>query len=286
MLVEIAIGDAYGAGMEYADADFVRRHNTVSGYVAHPRHQIGLGRYTDDAQMTIAVTEVLLTRDFTAQRFADAFVSCFKRDQRVGYAGGFYKFLCSVADGSDFIAQIKPFSDKSGGAMRAATLGILPDVETVRRVSTMQAALTHNTTDGINAAVAASLTAHYFLYGLGAKRDLGKFLEVHVPGRTWSAPWREPVGEKGWQSVHAAVSAIITSNSMTELLRTCIGYTGDVDTVAAVAMGAAAACSEIKKDTPKALIDGLENGAYGRRYLLDLDAQLAAELAYYQGKCK
>lgn len=39
MLLELAIGDAYGAGFEYADPDFVAAHNTLLGYVQHPRHR-------------------------------------------------------------------------------------------------------------------------------------------------------------------------------------------------------------------------------------------------------
>ena len=31
--MELAIGDAYGAGFEYADVPFVRAHNDLGGYV-------------------------------------------------------------------------------------------------------------------------------------------------------------------------------------------------------------------------------------------------------------
>lgn len=278
MLLEIAVGDAYGAGFEYVSPSIVRAHNDLSAYVAHPKHKIGKGRYTDDTQMTLAVVEVLLCgQTATAQRFADAFVSCFKRDEREGYAGGFYAFLTSVRDGADFIARIKPFSDKSGAAMRAVPIGILPTIEQVRSVCTLQAKLTHDTADGIAAAVATALAAHYFLYGLGKKADLGGFLDKHIPSRTWSAPYTGKVGEKGWQSVQAAITAVTAHDSMSAILRACIDFTGDVDTVAAVALGVAAACPEVKQDLPAHLKDGLENGTYGRDYLTALDARLMAE---------
>jgi ADP-ribosyl-[dinitrogen reductase] hydrolase len=286
MLLEIAIGDAYGAGFEYVDPAIVAAHNDLSAYVAHPKHNIGRGRYTDDAQMSIAVTEVLLLGGMTRQHFADAFVGAFKRDQREGYAGGFYKFLCGVANGTDFIAQIKPFSDKSGAAMRAVTLGILPSVERVREVCTLQAKLTHDTADGIAAALAASLAAHYFLYGLGKKADLGKWLDANVPGRTWSTAWTGRVGEKGWESVQAAITAVIAGDSMTDILKRCVAFTGDVDTVAAVAMGVASVCSEVKQDLPQNLIDGLENGTYGRDYLRALDGRLTAEFERLRASAK
>ena len=55
MLLELAIGDAYGAGFEYADIGIIRQHNTLARYVQHPRHNIRPGAYTDDTQMTLAI---------------------------------------------------------------------------------------------------------------------------------------------------------------------------------------------------------------------------------------
>lgn len=278
MLLEIAIGDAYGAGFEYAGDDFVRAGNKVSAYAQHPTHNIAPGAYTDDAQMSIAIVETLVDgRDWSEIVLADAFVRCFKRDEREGYAGGFYKFLQSVATGKEFLDRISPDSDKSGAAMRAVPIGIFPTVKEVTEKATLQARLTHDTPDGINAAVAAALMGHYFFWKVGAKAELGSFIEKHVAG-TWRGPWNRKVGAQGWMSVRAAIAAIEASSSMTELLRTCVAYTGDVDTVAAIACGAASASSEIRQDIPVCLIDGLENGAYGRDFLTALDKRWSDKL--------
>jgi hypothetical protein len=43
MLLELAIGDAYGAGFEYASDGLIRKHNTAAYYVQHPRHNIRPG---------------------------------------------------------------------------------------------------------------------------------------------------------------------------------------------------------------------------------------------------
>ena len=62
MLLELAIGDAYGAGFEYVDARMVRDHNDLSGYVQHPRHKgTAPGCYTDDTQMTLAIVETMVS---------------------------------------------------------------------------------------------------------------------------------------------------------------------------------------------------------------------------------
>ncbi|HEY9785361.1 MAG TPA: ADP-ribosylglycohydrolase family protein [Candidatus Obscuribacterales bacterium] len=276
MIIELAIGDAYGAGFEYAPAAMVAAQNNLTSYVQHPRHNIGRGRYTGDTQMTIAVTEILLSEEeWTAHNLAAAFIRCFKRDERPGYAGGFYNFLLSVKDADDFLSRIKPFSDKSGGAMRATTIGAYPDKKRVIELARLQAALTHNTEDGMNAAAAAALAAHYFIYNLGKKEDLPRFIADSLPG-DWTTPWEGPVGEKGLMSVRAAMTAISGADLLSEILRRSVAFTGDVDTVAAIALGVASNSREVYNDLPAALISGLENGPYGRDFLLDLDARLSA----------
>ena len=274
MLLELAVGDAYGAGFEYAEPEFVEAYNDLSRYVQHPRHQLKPGSYTDDTQMSLAIAETLVAQEpWTPEVLAHRFVTTFKRDQREGYSSKSYQFLLRVEDGSQFLAEITWTSDKSGAAMRAAPIGILPTVEDVIEATTIQAAITHNTPDGINAAVAAALMSHYFIYQLGAKNELGKFLEAQVPG-PWSQPWQGKVKSKGWMSVQAAITAIECNNSLTELLKYCIAYTGDVDTVAAIALAAASCSKEITQDLPQHLIQGLENSTYGKDYIINLDKQL------------
>ena len=284
MLLELAIGDAYGAGFEYADSELVQRDNDLSRYVQHPRHQIKPGCYTDDTQMSLAIAETLVAGEpWTPEVLAHRFVTTFKRDPREGYAGRFYQFLLQVQDGQQFLENINWTSDKSGAAMRAAPLGILPTIEQVIEATTIQAAITHNTPDGINAAIAAALMSHYFIYQLGEKKELGQFLETHVSGE-WSKPWQGEVRSKGWMSVRAAITAVIRNDSLSELLKDCIAFTGDVDTVGAIALAAAACSNEITQDLPDHLIDGLENGTYGRDYIIQLDKQLMARREPYAAK--
>jgi hypothetical protein len=67
---------------------------------------------------------------------------------------------------------------------------------------------------------------------------------------------------------------------MSDLLRTCIDFTGDVDTVAAIALAAGSCSTEIVQDLPVHLFDTLEQGQYGRDYIQRLDTQLMAKLAW------
>lgn len=274
MLLELAIGDAYGAGFEYVDREMIRQRNDLSRYVKHPRHNIQPGSYTDDTQMSLAIVEAIVSgKPWNPTLLARKFVEVFQRDPREGYAAGFYSFLLHVRDGEQFLRDIKPDSDKSGAAMRATPIGIYPTLSLVIERSSIQAALTHNTPGGINAAVAAALMTHYFLYNLGPKKELGAFLEEQVSGH-WNTPWTGTVKSQGWMSVQAAVTALLRNDTMRDVLKTCIEFSGDVDTVATIALAAGSCSPEIAQDLPSHLIDALENGQYGRDYIRRLDAQL------------
>ena len=120
--------------------------------------------------------------------------------------------------------------------------------------------------------------SHYFLYDRGPKRELARFITSYVPGE-WDVPWKGKVKSKGWMSVRAAITAIVKCDSLSSLLQACIAYRGDVDTVAAIALGAASASSEIEQDLPEALISGLEDGQFGREYIVQLDEQLLGRFA-------
>jgi ADP-ribosylglycohydrolase len=279
LLLELAIGDAYGAGFEYADTGMIHQYNDLSHYVKHPKHNIQPGSYTDDTQMSLAIAEAIVAGEsWEPIMLANRFVEAFKRDPREGYAGGFYSFLQKVRDGKQFLREIQPTSDKSGAAMRAAPIGVYPSIPQVIERCTLQASLTHNTPDGVNAAVAVSLMTHYFLYNLGPKKDLGTFLEKHVNGH-WAIPWTGTVRSKGWMSTRAAITALIRSTTMSSLLKTCIQFSGDVDTVAAIALAAGSCSSEIVQDLPAYLFDTLENGPYGKDYIRSLDGKLMALVA-------
>ncbi|GLZ29979.1 hypothetical protein Lesp02_21690 [Lentzea sp. NBRC 105346] len=275
--MELAVGDAYGACFEYAPAKFVAEHNTLRGYVPHPTHlEITPGAYTDDTQMTLAIAELLAERaDWTPRTLADRFVEVFHRDPRAGYAGRFHAFLQETTSGTEFLRRIRPDSDKSGAAMRAAPIGLLPTTAEVLEHAAVQARVTHDTPSGIASAQAAALAVHYCHRKLGPVGETAGWV-AELLGREWAEPWRGKVGSKGWMSVRAALTALTTSTKLSEMLKTCVAFTGDVDTVATIALAAASRSAEIEQDLPRNLVDGLEDGPYGRQYLEALDARLSA----------
>ena len=80
-------------------------------------------------------------------------------------------------------------------------------------------------------------------------------------------------------SVRAAITAVARNDTLSGLLVDCIAFTGDVDTVAAIALAAAACSREYEQDLPENLVLTLENGPFGRDYLVDLDRTLMASMA-------
>lgn len=293
MLVNLAVGDSYGAGFEFVPDKVVADHAASLKYRQHPKHPRPLGSYTDDTQMALALAELMLDKEpdtWTMFDVAKAFVKGYLRDPRTGYAGGFHKLLetlrvrYSVPEGTpelridiatvEFLSTVRPHSFKSGGAMRAAPLGLLPDKVQVRDLAMMQASVTHATHMGMAAAAAAALMTHYTYYRVGEVARVGEWMDSELPGWMWGVPWSRRVESEAYQHVRAAIRALTANTTLSEVLIGCISFGGDVDTVAAIAMPAATFSEEITADLPQHLYDELENGDYGRDYLRDVSRNL------------
>lgn len=279
MLLEIAVGDALGAGYEFNDPAIERhRADLLHGYVQHPKHTgLAPGMYTDDTQMSVGTAEAVLSGDpWTPATLVRHWLAAFHRDRRDGYARGFQAFLEAHDTVEGFLADIRPDSDRSGAAMRAGPVGLVADLAQVIEMATVQAEVTHRTRGGVDAAVAAALMAWHCHHAAGPKADLPAFLAARVPGHPWDRPWAGRVGVAGLECVAAALWAVVAGDRLSDILVRCVGYGGDVDTAASIALAAASGSVEVAQDLPRHLIDGLENGPYGREYLVGLDARLRA----------
>jgi ADP-ribosyl-[dinitrogen reductase] hydrolase len=266
ILLSVAVGDAYGAGFEFETPEVVKRENDGKHY----RKRAGFtpGHYTDDTQMTLAIWEaVRLGEPWTPRYLADRFVYVYHRDPRPGYARGFEGVLKACKNGTELLEKLKPESDRNGAAMRSVPLGLLPSITKVKAYAKIQGAITHNTPGGIASSQAVGLMAHFGLKRLGKLSELAAFLEKHVPGTPWSEPWRGEVPLHGISTARAALTALLACRTQSELLRAAVAFTGDTDSVAAIALGCSACFTEYKQDLPRVLVQGLENGPYGREYL-------------------
>ena len=273
MLLHAAIGDAYGSGYEFAP-DFVFEKNTLQNYLPHADASGFFNRYTDDTQMAIGISELLVEKaDWTPLNIAQKFVDVFKRDIRVGYAGRFYEFLKMVQDGAEFLEKIRPNSERNGASMRAFPLGVLATEKEVLEKAEIQARITHNTEEGVFSAQMVAMSSHYFLYQKGRRADLEFYLKDYIPV-DWNFDWQGKVLMQGRQGILAALAAIRKYDRLSSILIESIDYQGDVDTVATLAMAIGSVCEEVENDLPNWCFNDLENGRFGRDFIKKLDEEL------------
>ena len=275
MLLEGAIGDAYGVPFEYANENL--KYNDLSKYIKHPTHGLIPGQFSDDTQMSTAIAELMLSDlEWTPYNIVSKFIEVFKRDERKGYSKLFQEFLERTSTPEEFLANIKGDSDKSGGAMRASCIGYYKTVEEVLEKTTIQCSITHGSPHGIAAARAASLLSWAMLNNIHPK-EAGKFIYELVPDFDWRQDYVGKVKSKGFMSSQAAITAVRRNKKLSELLKDCINFSGDVDTVATIAMSAASCSAFYEKDIPQVLVETLENGTYGKDYLIKLDERLTTK---------
>lgn len=277
MLVEMAIGDAYGAAFEFLKpqrADELSMFNHGTQFYKHPDLPIGGGRYTDDTQMTLAIAEHMLSgAEWTKEALADRFLFTFHRDARSGYSGGFLNLMHLVESGEELLANLKPGSTRSGAAMRVAPIGLYHSADKVLEVAALQAQVTHDSPEGIESAQAIALATHYLAHRLGSKSALPSYLASRL-GNTWQEPWQGWVSVEGMPCARAAITALLSSNSAVEIMTNTVAFGGDVDTVAAMACFMASCSWETETEMTPYLKAGLENGPFGYDYLHNLDDQL------------
>jgi len=276
MLKEIAVADAYGAGFEFSPMQIIKEKNDLKSYL--PNNLYGFkAKYTDDAQMSIAIAELLIAGcDFDRTIVASKFVECFKRDKRKGYAKGFYRLLCESETGEDLLKKINNNSSRNGAAMRSVPIGFLSDIPLLLKFAKGQASITHNTEIAIKSSCAVALTAHFGLYNLGSLAELEGFLKKNKCS-DWDLSWNGEVDVDAFQTVSAALTNLLKYDNYQDLLKGSVALGGDTDTVAAISLGLASCFSEYKKDLPVELISGLDETVYGMDYLVNLDNALMSK---------
>jgi ADP-ribosyl-[dinitrogen reductase] hydrolase len=273
VFVEIAIGDAYGAGFEFSAREKINLYNFGNRFI---EHELGIpaGKYTDDTQMSIAIAEILLADiEFTKDSCADSFIQTFKRDKRQGYAKRFQSLIETCESGVDLIKNIKPESTRNGAAMRSVPLGLIKDKDKLLESAKIQASVTHETPAGIISSQIIALTAHKLIYEKINIHEIPVLIQEEL-GFEINMNWRDEVDCDAIQTVHAVFSALARNREINDLLIDCVNYGGDVDSVAAIALGLASLSSEYENAISENLLSSLENEVYGFDFLKQLDKRL------------
>ena len=297
MLLGIAFGDALGVGFELLmNREKVKEKFKFNHYLpGGPGWKSG--QYSDDTQMSIAVTELLISKQkFSRTNLADYFLRVYSRDPHNGYGGSVREGLKKSKTTKEFLGIIPGNSSGNGACMRAVPIGVLPKIEDVIKYAKINAKITHNVVSAIASSVCVAVASHYFYYNLGkpekvfdycinicekidkesteyfkAIRDMQKLNPVLLFGRENEFKGVPVNGMRTAGAVLYIISRFYKDPSKT--LKEAILLGGDTDTTASICLGIIAIKTGIKK-LPSFLFSNLENNVYGRDYLIKIGEEL------------
>jgi len=142
MLLVIAIADAYGAGFEFTENEYIKENHCLTKYHQAWLDKTPAGCYTDDTQMSIAIAELMVNEPgpWNEHLVAEYFLKAFKRDPRESYSNDFYDFLVNTETATEFIENMFSDSVRNGSAMRSVPLGLIKDKTEMLEKARIQAA--------------------------------------------------------------------------------------------------------------------------------------------------
>jgi ADP-ribosyl-[dinitrogen reductase] hydrolase len=295
MMLGIAIGDALGKEYENKKRKEIRLDSVLDGY------DKGTGVYTDDTQMSIAVAETMLSDfPFEAEVLASNLVYAFRRDNRSGYSSDTKSMLKKSWCGKDFINSIsekkKAGRMSDGSAMRAVPIGLFPDTEDVVRNATINSEISHSHPYAVSASIGIALASHYFYYSKGPGNGVIEYILLHMEQKyTEMLDYLKVVDEleefnyntilgkyaefgppyTNAKPVLGTVLFMVKKyyDDPIRAIKETISLGGDVDTTLSMVLGIILAENPMTS-IPSNLCKDLENGRYGRDYLLELGRKL------------
>ncbi len=290
MMLGIAIGDALGREYESIPGDRILIEKAPEEYAK------GTGIYTDDTQMSIAVAETMLGETFDPGTLAENFVIAYKRDRREGYSRETLAMLENSRNGSGFIVSMtdiqKADRKSDGSAMRAVPIGFFPDIGDVIKKAVINSEISHAHPHAVSASVAVALASHYFYYDCGPRKDVIGHIIQHME-QNWTRTcdylkavdsleefdYETILGEyrdfgppyTDAKPVLGTVLFIIKKyhQDPTRAIAETLSLGGDTDTTLSMILGIVMA-DHPAEVLPEELITNLENGKYGRDYILRL----------------
>lgn len=292
LMQAIGIADAYGRPFEFQSAEFIRANNKLK-YLGEGDRNIGF--YTDDTQMSIAIAEHMTGGTHcTHEQYMGAYVNQYQMDPRAGYSKRIKKLLSEAPGEGDgwegiqkvlmTVSELIP-RDSNGCVMRCLPLGLYSTPEKVKYAAIMSATVTHATTDCILATQFMALMAHYHYHELGINRLISckQFLMEQLGEAIFDYVYHSYAGgELQCNALHTAslcytVMDDLSIYSYNDILRHTVAIGGDVDSSAALCMGLGALKGLYDNDLDMNLMIDLENGDFGRDYLIDLDRRLVEQ---------
>lgn len=180
LFLGIAIGDAYGAGLEFQDRNWIRQHVDFTTFI-NKRTDINTPDkrlfvvdykewdYTDDTEMSIAIVKAIMSNDpFTEELLIKQFTDEYLLGYRLkGYKRNGHGSIRLVYNGEKNIEEIKEFQRQKkypGNAppMRAIPIGFVKE-ELINQYATINATSTHPHPKAIDASILIARATKGFL---------------------------------------------------------------------------------------------------------------------------
>lgn len=300
-LLGTACGDILGASVEGWSASEIREiYRQIRDF---DRSDRGVGCYTDDTQMTVALAGSLVEEGrVDAERVSAKYAEHYEPSR--GYGGGAHIVMRALGMGLDYRAtgrmQFPEGSFGNGGAMRIAPVGLAyrhADDDTLRQAVEAALLCTHVHPEAIDGAVVqakavaiaattaepSSLDPEKFLLALrqvsqtdliGARIDTlidclrHDDSDVYVIGSIGN-------GIRASQAVPAALWAFVRyGKASEECVIRAVNFGGDTDTIGAMA-GALVGALYGRSWIPARWYDNIENGKRGRDEIVEIAQRLA-----------
>jgi len=196
VLLGTAIGDAYGAGIEFQDRNWIRKHVDFSKFV-NARSEISVQEnkietftknykewdYTDDTEMTIGLIKAMMSKqEFSENLLVDKWREEYNLGiEQKGYGRNGHGSMRWYYSGEKTISEIRDFQRNrrnpgNAPAMRSVPLGLLHETK-INRYAEINAKATH---PNINAIISSQCIAWAAEYMMVKKGDKKKIIEYCV----------------------------------------------------------------------------------------------------------
>lgn len=194
ILLGIAIGDAFGAGVEFQDRDWIYKHVDFSKFV-NARAQIKVApekrsiftenyhawEYTDDTEMTIGVLKALQSnKTFTKELLIEKWTEEYDKGRREkGYGRNGHGSMRWYFSGEKTIEEIRSFQQfrsnpGNAPAMRSVPIGLI-ESELINEYAAINSNATHPNINAILASQCVARATEFLIQNKGNKKDVIKY---------------------------------------------------------------------------------------------------------------
>lgn len=199
LIIGIAIGDAFGAGVEFQDKDWIRRNIDFTAFV-NARNNISVPKdqltaftqnytpwdYTDDTEMTLGLMKALMTNEpFSKELLIQKWKTEYDRgNSKKGHGRNGHGSMSWYYSGEKTIEEIRAFqrTRKNPGnapAMRSVPLGLIPS-HLINNYAEINAQATHPNIHAILSSQCIAKATEFLLMKGGDPKDIISYCQSAI----------------------------------------------------------------------------------------------------------